>query len=1137
MSDNKLFMIFFSYKHHVKTGQNALMIFIVVSFCLFGGVKNAAAQQTVSGTKDVPYFGKINWVNGFAREISGENINYYSAFPDYATTALLTRCTDGNKIIEWETAPVPQNEKGKYVYFSWVAGHSSGTSSGTRNFDLYLNGKKLLAFTTFPSHQKPNWEFTTPDSSALVFEQTKRDAANDAQGLCYLRVPLNKVMPGQPVKLKVVGQAQNSQDWYMTFEFSFEEKVDINPMPFLLKSGQQPVILTALHFGNNQQLKVKVNHKESYLFTVKDGVNTFDIPVNAVQQPDSVFINATIGKNVLVNKFVFLKPVIHREIHFIHNSHTDIGYSDLQPDVLKKQMKNIDDALRMIDQTRNFPAEARFKWNIEALWVVENYLKQASPTQKEKFINAVKEGSICLSALHANILTGLSEPEEMFHYTDYADQLRKEYGFTINSAMISDVPGYAWTTVTGLAKGGVSYFSSGPNYMGETHPYLGDRVGYFIKAWGDKPVWWTSPSGEEKVLFWTAGKGYSSWHGTAPGAVFERGPKKIAAYLNELADKNYPYNMVQWRYNIVSDNGPIDTTISAFVKQWNEKYSSPKIILNTTNKLFEAFEQKYGNSIPVVKGDITPYWEDGAVSTAYEEGKNRVNSLRLQQLTTLYSMLDPKQYDKQKFREAWTNIVMFHEHTWGAFNSISQPDVPFVTEQWRIKKQFMLDADAQVTNLEKALLQPVSDPQSKKIAVFNTSSWKRSGPVVIPAGISGKSVKDAEDKSVPLQKLSDGSYVFIAGDVPPLGNAVYEITDTEAPFPATKFMHTDTSMFNGNIWLSWDKSNGSIIGLKAGNSFNYAGTFNKQGLNSYWYVPGYNPADAVTNGKIQAKVLESGPVLTTIAIISEAPGATKLERRISLYAGSNEVEIDNIVDKKAIREKEGVHFGFPFNASLGKTTLDAGYSSMQYLTDQLPGSNMDYLYARRWVDVSAADKGLQWILLEAPLVEPGNMIDERLTIQQSLKEWKKEGKPTATWFSYVMNNYWYTNYKADQAGVVHFRYALRPHGMINGSEMEQAASAFTQPLMALQVKSDATLPKGLFELTNNRVSVTTITPQEDGSYIVRLFNPELAVQQTAIQWQGLNPVQLINMNTEKKLALNEMIPVAGMGVLELKVMR
>src|SRR5215831_10341782 len=225
---------------------------ILFTVCMLSGLL-AVAQM------NVPYLGNIQWVNGYEKEITGENISYFSAYPDYATTALLTRCTDGNKIIEWQTAPVPQNLKGKYVYFSWVAAHSSGTSKGNRNFDLYINDKKLLTFITLPGHQKPDWTFAAPDSSRLVFQQTKRDAANDAHGLAFLRLPIQNLKPGLLVKIKIVGQAQNSNDWYMTFKFSFEEKVDVNPMPFILKNGKQPVVLTALHFGKDQKVLVQVN--------------------------------------------------------------------------------------------------------------------------------------------------------------------------------------------------------------------------------------------------------------------------------------------------------------------------------------------------------------------------------------------------------------------------------------------------------------------------------------------------------------------------------------------------------------------------------------------------------------------------------------------------------------------------------------------------------------------------------------------------------------------------------------------------------------------------------------------------------------------------------------------------------------
>lgn len=373
--------------------------------------------------------------------------------------------------------------------------------------------------------------------------------------------------------------------------------------------------------------------------------------------------------------------------------------------------------------------------------------------------------------------------------------------------------------------------------------------------------------------------------------------------------------------------------------------------------------------------------------------------------------------------------------------------------------------------------------------------------------------------------------------MPPLGTAIYELTNAEAPIAPTPFILTDNSLSNGKVSVQWDKTNGSLLNLNLGTDFNYAGDFSKQGLNSYWYVPGLNPADAETNGSVQLQVLENGPVLKTISLISDAPGANKLERRMNLYAGSQEVAIENIVDKKAIRNKEAVHFGFPFNETLCKTIIDVGYGSMQYITDQLPGSNMDYLYGRRWLDVNTSDRGVQWMLLEAPLVEPGNMIDERLVVPPSHKEWKKEGKPTATWFSYVMNNYWHTNYKADQEGIARFRYALRPHGKFSYSETEKMGSEFTQPLVALPVNESMGLKGGLFALSNNRIVVTSITPQQDGSFLIRLYNPESSSEQTKIQWQNLKPSQFINTNTGKTFQHNEAISLSGMGVLELRTIK
>ena len=82
---------------------------------------------------------------------------------------------------------------------------------------------------------------------------------------------------------------------------------------------------------------------------------------------------------------------------------------------------------------------------------------------------------------------------------------------------------------------------------------------------------------------------------------------------------------------------------------------------------------------------------------------NRVSADRLTQAETIFALFNPKAYPAEDFYQAWRNAILYDEHTWGAHNSISEPDHPFVKSQWAIKRQFAVDADAQSRQLiEKA---------------------------------------------------------------------------------------------------------------------------------------------------------------------------------------------------------------------------------------------------------------------------------------------------------------------------------------------------------------------------------------------------------------------------------------------------
>lgn len=875
----------------------------------------------VSAQVDLPIFGKQHVINGYAKDIEGEVLSYFSVYPEHATTALLTRCTDGKKAIAWETAVVPKDLNGDYAYFSWIAAHNSTTSGGDRSFDLFIGEEKVLTFNTQHSTKPATWQVETLDGTGFgfVFEFSKADRHGDAHGFAHLRVPGHMVTPGKPLRLKVVGHAQNSPDWFMTFRYTFEEKVEIEALPFLVKKGEkrfQPVQLTVMHFGAKAKLRVwTYDYPVPVVFDIKNGMQTVEVMLEEVKQPSRVHVLAAIDRDYEKDTLLPVAPVIHRDIHLVHHSHTDIGYSHLQAEVEKIQNNNIWKALELIDRTKDYPEGSRFVWNVESLWAVENFLGKCSEADKQRFIMAVKSGSIALSANYANILTGLCTPEEMHWIVEYADSLRKWYDLPITMAMQTDIPGMSWSMVDAYAAHGIRHLSQGPNYIPDM-PDGGDRIGSTLREQGDKPYWWKGTTGKDSILVWTAGQGYGGWHGYTAGAIKERGTRKIAAYMNELAAKNYPYDMVQWRYNIVSDNGPVDSTLSDFVREWNEKYASPRLIIANAGDMMQEFETKYGKDIPTWSGDFTPYWEDGAYSTAKEEGDVRVLSARLTNLIEAAKILR-KPIDPHLLYRAKRSIVMWHEHTWGAWCSISDPDAHFTKDQWRVKQDF---ADSAALYVEQI---------GEKIGA------KPKGP-------------SAYSYDVPMP---DYSWVMVKGLDPAMG------VKQNAPEIVPQL---------------WD------------------------------------------------------------------PSYDHVQYRLQSFLG---------------RDKQSLHLALPFNIPNATVRIGIGDTCVTPESGRIPGSNNDFFCAQRWIDVSNDSMGVTIVCPQGAIWEIGEMVDERKvnpgrgTNPEHYKAWKTEARSSSTIYLYALNNYWHTNFKADQEGPITFDLYLKMHGPFKLEEARRFGLEMTRPLI------------------------------------------------------------------------------------------
>jgi hypothetical protein len=196
------------------------------------------------------------------------------------------------------------------------------------------------------------------------------------------------------------------------------------------------------------------------------------------------------------------------------------------------------------------------------------------------------------------------------------------------------------------------------------------------------------------------------------------------------------------------------------------------------------------------------------------------------------------------------------------------------------------------------------------------------------------------------------------------------------------------------------------------------------GLNQYLYVPGRDPADVVTAGPVTLRPLENGPLVKSLEVTAPAPGLREPYRtEVRVVEGLDRIDIINQVAKEWVLQPEAVLFRFPFGLSDPEVWIDAPFGAYRPEVDQVPGASKNYFSVQRWVDLSDADGGVTVTSIDAPLIQLGEIRTDPI-----VTGWLERAEPSSTLFSYVMNNYWETNYRAAQDDNVRFEYSIRPHG-------------------------------------------------------------------------------------------------------------
>ena len=754
-----------------------------------------------------------------------------------------------------------------------------------------------------------------------------------------------------------------------------------------------------------------------------------------------------------------LKPARKWTVFVAPHTHLDVGFTDYQGKVAERHSRTIDEALAAIG------AHPDFRFNIDGFWSVEQFFKGRSKDQQDRFLQAVRENKISVPAQYAHLVTGLPTLEGLIRSLYPSHRFHSDNGIRFDYANSTDVPSFSWSYASVLAAAGLHYFVSASN--NHNAPIL-----LYGRLHEKSPFWWEGPDGA-RILMW-----YSRIYQQAQsvfGAGFQVpvGRESLPLFLQIYSHPEYRADGVLL-YGTEADNTALHPAQFQLAADWNKIYAYPKLRYASFPETMRYIAKQSGDSIPVVKGDGGPYWEDGAIADAWHVALARENehrALAAEKFSTLSALLNPIiRPDRKALDELWRNVALYDEHTWEDSVSESDPESQRTVGQRAVKfsrateSKLLLD---HVLQRGMAAIADLVDAVPGDLLVFNPLNWQRAELVEMDVRRGYGPFDPATGKAVPYEMLSTGASLqhirFLASGVPAVGYKRYATKPQKAaaalPEPRQKPAEI---MENAHYRIVLDTESGAIRNI-----------FDKElkrevvdqsslyRFGQYLYVSG---ADETPNRlikfpnnaplpKLEVHGAGSGSLIslshtpfgTVARLRSSTVNTPQIETEIILFDGEKKIEFINRVRKTPVYRMEGVYFAFPLAMERPEFKYEIQNGFVDPRRDQMPGAGKEWFSVQGWIAVEQDKFTAAIVPLDAPLAAFGDIV--RGTFP------KEFGERRGTVFSYVMNNYWEDNFVPAQGGDFTFRYVLSSGAELQPEALSRLAWSAMSPLETNDIRA------------------------------------------------------------------------------------
>ena len=743
-------------------------------------------------------------------------------------------------------------------------------------------------------------------------------------------------------------------------------------------------------------------------------------------------------------------------IYFVPHAHLDIGYTDYQAKVGELQSRNIDKLLSFL------PKNPEMRFSLDGSWVAQNYFATRDEEAKKQFLKYAKDGNIGVPAQYANLLTGYASLEELIRSLSYSHGLHRTEGVPFDYANMTDVPSVTWSYPSVLRAAGIKYFAEATNI--DRGPIV------LIGKWNEKsPFWREGPDGS-KVLMANTRQYSQLWFVCELPPQVEACRQGLPAFLQQFSAADYKPDAVLM-FGSQLENTDARLSEPEFLAKWSATYSYPKFILSTFPDYFRYIEGKYGSQLATVTGDGGPYWEDGAGSDAKNTAMDRNNqsrALAAEEMATVSRYLNPSlAVPRELLDRIWKNLMLYAEHTWDSWDSVYRPDSQESVGQLATKDEYAAESQQAVNALAKASLSQIANQihmPSSSLVVFNSLSWARSGLVDLDLN-SGTTLTEYPRKNpVPFEILTEGAGYrhvrFLAKDVPAMGFKCYslEVRHGESGMPpavAAKeagksardtvenaYYRVQVDVASGAVKSIFDKQlNRELVDSSSPYRFNQYVYVEGGGQTQIVYMRKSLPYAQLkitpsANGRIVG--LKKTPFGQILTVEAQGVHTPLLRTEILLHDGEKKIEFVNHITKDPVRDKEAVYFAFPVAAPKPSFQYEIQNGWVDPSRNMQKGAGLEWFSVGHWVKAMGPDWDVAIVPVDAPLVTLGDI---------NRGVWPEEFAPkSSTIFSYVYNNYWHTNFRAEQGGEATFRYVMTSGPALAPEDLSRLGRAAMTPL-------------------------------------------------------------------------------------------